>query len=404
MSTPNDPYNQQHPRPLDGEDFLEPIEEQVPASEPGAETFGAQLPEENRPVEAENALDTPIFEDEPADSVAPAYGADGPVADDPAPEPNTTDTATRDEVPYFEAQETAAREAAAPEAVAQQAPAEAGDEARYAAPAQQTAPFEAQADYGHTREYATLGQAAGVPEAPRSQVNEPEAPATSPYRVQEQPYADDSAFAVQYPPVESEAQDRMAQWATIESSEPEVPEEPKGRGWTHVWVTLVTLLLLPVAWYLLSNGMEALRLAHPLTEAELTDPAFNQVTPMVLGPILELLGGVAALIIVALLARRSSFGAQFFGIVIALGAAVGLFFPKLALHVPVLWARVTASLNHVIIDNVTAHLYRDLLWGRFLVFGIVIFVIGLAAHGARKRAAKRAAAQTARELLVSDAE
>ncbi|MDY5152472.1 hypothetical protein SAMN05421878_10875 [Actinobaculum suis] len=262
------------------------------------------------------------------------------------------------------------------------------------APAPAPAPASQQAAMPPAREYATLGQAAGIDKPVSAEGGEQ----ISPYVAEEIPYTPPAAPSEFSPAPESEAQSRMSQWATVEGGAIALPEEPKGRGWTHVWVTFVSFLLVVVGWYLISDGMAGLRLAQPLTEEFLADPASAHAAGVSFVPLVELLGGGAALLLLGLLARRSSFAAQFFGVVFIVAGLLTLFVPALGMYAAQGWAQVTASLNYQIVQNITAHLFRNFMWGGFLIFGVGLFSIGFAAHGARRRGARRAEATTRREI------
>ncbi|MDK6763387.1 hypothetical protein QP337_27905, partial [Escherichia coli] len=111
-----------------------------------------------------------------------------------------------------------------------------------------------------------------------------------------------------FPAVREESLEDQRTWGDIAEVEP-IPDAPKGRVWTHIWTSVVTLLLLPLIWYLISDAVARLHLARPFALET------GQVN---VAALVEMAGGVALLVVIALLARLSSLGAQLWGCALVL--------------------------------------------------------------------------------------
>lgn len=189
--------------------------------------------------------------------------------------------------------------------------------------------------------------------------------------------------------------ERRERWAADPGEDAlaeDVPEEPKGRGLAHFATVVLTLLLVPVAWYLIADA-----------GARLSTVSGNpwDTGNLEIMPLLELLGGFVVLAVIWMMARASSLGAQVIGAIVAIAGIV-------ALVVPTLGNDVVESLNNAIggynefTGNVVYHLGNDLGSGRVATFGVILFLTGLAAHGARRRGQQTATAITRRKFLLGD--
>ena len=181
--------------------------------------------------------------------------------------------------------------------------------------------------------------------------------------------------------------------ADIAEVEP-IPDAPKGRVWTHIWVSLVTLLLLPLTWYLISDAVARLHLAHPVA---------LETAPVNVAALIEMAGGIALLVVIALLAGLSSLGAQLWGCLLVVAGLAGLVFPGYALR-GVHWLDSLIGGFKPITDNIVHHFAYDLAFGGFMLLGAVLAAIGFAAHWARSRGSRRARAFTVREYRLSEEE
>lgn len=152
-----------------------------------------------------------------------------------------------------------------------------------------------------------------------------------------------------------------------------VPEVPS-RGAAHVWSLILTLLLVPLAWYLLADAGARMTLA--------TD---NPMTTGVLNPaaLAELAGGIVVVVLVAVLARHSSLGAHVIGIVVTVLGLPWVVAPGASarLVLPVMewldrWNAFGANLAH--------HLQASGYSGRLLLVGIVLLLLGWTSHRVRR--------------------
>ncbi|WP_075891472.1 hypothetical protein [Actinomyces provencensis] len=195
-------------------------------------------------------------------------------------------------------------------------------------------------------------------------------------------------------PQEEEADQGEAQWRPRSSTEEDgshssstprslddalfegatvVPEVPS-RAAAHVWSLLLTLLLVPLAWYLLADAGARMTLA--------TD---NPMSTGILNPaaLAELVGGVLVVVLIAVLARHSSLGAHVVGIVVTVlglpwvvapGASARLVLP--AMEWLDQWNAFGANLAH--------HLQASGYSGRLLLVGIALLLLGWTSHRVRR--------------------
>ncbi len=183
-------------------------------------------------------------------------------------------------------------------------------------------------------------------------------------------------------------EDASEQTAVVESTAPPTTEredpvlagatavgKPPSRAKAHVWGVIVTLLLTPVAWYLLADA-----------GARLTLPAGNpwDTANLNIAALLELAGGLLVLIAVLLAARWSSVGAIVTG---SLVLVVGVPFVAVPAWTQDLLEPVTDWLSTLgdFGDNVAHHLVATGSTGRFVVYGVALIFIGVVSHGARRK-------------------
>ncbi|WP_353065820.1 hypothetical protein [Arcanobacterium hippocoleae] len=169
-------------------------------------------------------------------------------------------------------------------------------------------------------------------------------------------------------------------------------EAPGGRAWTHVGIFFLTLLLIPITWYLLSDASVRLNLVE-------NNPWDTGVVSF--AAILELFGGLVGMLLLILLARASSLGAQIFGFILTVGGMAALIVPNTVKS----WF---TDLDQAIGDfnaftaNVVHHLDLDFGSGRIAIFGLVLLASGLTAHFARRSGAERATIYERRKALGLD--
>lgn len=166
---------------------------------------------------------------------------------------------------------------------------------------------------------------------------------------------------------------RLASEQREPSPEPEWPAEPAKRTSAHLWSVLALLVLAPITWFLLTDG--ALRTFYSLQDV--TD------SPNLAG-LLSLAGGIAGLLVIALVTRASSLGAWIWG---GLIAAVGLTF----LIIPqtlTQWMVDSRDSFLVVHEGFGTNLYNYLLdtgrSGLLLTYGVVLLLFALVAHAARR--------------------
>ena len=150
-------------------------------------------------------------------------------------------------------------------------------------------------------------------------------------------------------------------------------EPPVKRTASHIWGVVVTLLLVPVAWFLLTDG--ALRTFYSLQEV--TD------RPNIAG-LLSLAGGLAALVVIALVARASSLGAWIRGGVVAAAGLTVLVIPQTVVE----WMIDSRDAFLSVHEGFGTNLYNYLIdtgrSGLLLVFGVVVLLLALVSHASRR--------------------
>lgn len=180
---------------------------------------------------------------------------------------------------------------------------------------------------------------------------------------------------IEAPTATAAATDEAAQ---LDASSPE--QKVPSRAAAHVLSVLFTLLLLPIAWYLISDA--GVRL-FGLTGSQWNTGNFA------IFPFVELMAGLATLAVLAAVATSSALGAMLWGGGIFLASAVFLAIPKFS-------ANMMDSLQDSIGEfnpftgNLAHHLTADLGSGRIAAFGFAVFLFGLVAAVARRRGKKRA--------------
>lgn len=177
--------------------------------------------------------------------------------------------------------------------------------------------------------------------------------------------ARDDAFV---PATPRSLDDTIFEGATLRA---EVPSRT-GAHWAGL---LGHLLLVPVAWFLLADAGARLTLSDnaPMTTGVLS--------PLALG---EFAGGVLVLLLLlVLLARKSSLGLWFAGVLIAIAGLPWLALPRLTAEtlLPLLrdldsWNAFGANLSH--------HLQASGYSGRLLILGLALMGAGLISHSVRR--------------------
>lgn len=154
-----------------------------------------------------------------------------------------------------------------------------------------------------------------------------------------------------------------------------VTAKPRSRAGAHVWAVVLTLLLTPVAWYLLAGA-----------GARLTLPARSpwETGNINVAALLELGGGLLVLAVVLLAARWSSLGAIITG---SLVLVLGVPFVAVPAWTQEILGGVTDWLQGLgdFGSNVAHHLVASGSTGRLVVYGLALIFIGVVSHGARRQ-------------------
>ena len=198
-------------------------------------------------------------------------------------------------------------------------------------------------------------------------------PAASPSRASEEADADDSGQASPAPS-RRRTNVKSQRAALDESLESDVPAAPKKRAPAHVGVLFATILLVPLAWYVVSD-------AHARLVAAYKDSSVNFAGAG------ELVGGLAILALIWFLARASSLGAAFTGWIVAAFGALGLALPHWTER-SILDPISQRLAGNGFTRNVANLLAYDMLTGLMFVFGGVLILTGAVSHWARRRGHK----------------
>lgn len=149
---------------------------------------------------------------------------------------------------------------------------------------------------------------------------------------------------------------------------------------------LATLLLAPVAWYLLSDA-----------GARMTLPTNNQwdTGTLNLAAVAELLGGIVVLAVILLAARASALGAFIVGSLITVIGGAFVVIPRMTQQFLEPYLTNLRSYNDFG-GNIAHHLVADGATGRILLAGIALILVGFVSHSARRRGRRE---QTIREAI-----
>lgn len=152
-----------------------------------------------------------------------------------------------------------------------------------------------------------------------------------------------------------------------------VYHEPASRAGAHLWAVLITLVLAPVAWFLVNDGTTRIywSLRADLEALNLAGAA-------------SLAGGLVVATIVLLAARWSSVGAAIGG---AIGLLVGLAFlvvPGRAFEVLNGWEMSLRQFGGFG-ENLYSYLEESARGAQFLVAGFILVLVAAVSHGARRK-------------------
>ena len=135
-----------------------------------------------------------------------------------------------------------------------------------------------------------------------------------------------------------------------------------------------TILLVPPAWYVLSDAHARLVAAYKGSSVDFAGAG-------------ELVGGLAILALIWFLARASSLGATFTGWIVAIFGVLGVALPRWTER-SILDPISQRLAGNGFTRNVANLLAYDMLTGLIFVFGGVLILTGAVSHWARRRGHK----------------
>lgn len=171
-----------------------------------------------------------------------------------------------------------------------------------------------------------------------------------------------------------------------------IPEEPRGRGWSHVGVFFGTLLLAPLAWYLIADS------GVRLTEIDGNAWSTGTVDWLV---VLELLGALLCVGVLWFLASYSSVGPIVIGVILLAAGALAIFAPALTQDLLASNAMQSFAGFNDFTGNVEYHLTSSLATGRLAVYGFLLLMTGVVSHQARRHGTERGDIMGRRGVLLS---
>lgn len=153
----------------------------------------------------------------------------------------------------------------------------------------------------------------------------------------------------------------------------EFDDGPTSRAASHWWSILISIVFVPVSWYLLADGGE--RTSFNLQGGG----EFNLAGP------LELAGGLLCLFAVLLAARWSSVGVILTGTVSLLAGVAFIAFNAEAMDLVGQYQGTIVQGLDQLGQNIVDHMLRDAQSGRLAVYGFVLVMVGVVSHGARRQ-------------------
>ncbi|MBP3222395.1 MAG: hypothetical protein J6M18_00500 [Actinomycetaceae bacterium] len=165
-------------------------------------------------------------------------------------------------------------------------------------------------------------------------------------------------------------------WDEAEELIESQPQKPKKRWIAHILVTIATIIITPIAWYLLSDSSIRLGLVegNPWVTGNLNIAAIG-----------ELIGAFVVVAFIWWMATASTLGVQLAGIITMFFGFFGLFVPVIARNTIVKSLDYHFSSKSTLLANIVHHLGLDWGSGRFVIFGFFLFITGVAVHIVRKR-------------------
>lgn len=175
----------------------------------------------------------------------------------------------------------------------------------------------------------------------------------------------------------------------IDESDPfdDWDDPPRSRAQAHWWVVLITLVLIPPAWYLITDGGE-----RWLNAREVAPEAIH------FGALIEIIGGLVVLAAVLIGARWSSVGPIIVGSIATLIGGAFLAIPQMVEEFLEDYSHIFTQLGQFG-QNVYDHLLADGNTGRILAYGVVLIFAGVISHGARRQGRREERRRAAVEAL-----
>lgn len=171
---------------------------------------------------------------------------------------------------------------------------------------------------------------------------------------------------------------RPAEHTASTSGEPAIfPEgvyaEPPSRAGAHLWALLLCLLLAPVAWFFLNDG-----------SARIYWSLQSDLDAINLAGVAGLAAGILAATVVLLTGRWSSVGLAVTGILSLLVGLAFLLVPARAFEV---LARGEEPLRQFggFGENLYSYAQESALEAQFLLAGVVLVLVAVVSHGARRK-------------------
>ena len=153
-----------------------------------------------------------------------------------------------------------------------------------------------------------------------------------------------------------------------------VPVVPS-RTAAHLWGLFLSLVLVPVAWFALADAGARMTLAK---DAPMLTGTLN------FAALLELLGGLLAVLVLALLVARSSLGAHVTGALVTVLGIPWVVAPGWTART-VLPAMDWLNAWNAFGQNTAHHLQASGYSGRLLLVGVVLLLVGALSHRVRRR-------------------
>jgi len=175
----------------------------------------------------------------------------------------------------------------------------------------------------------------------------------------------------------------------IDESDPfeDWDEPPRSRAQAHWWVVLITLVFIPPAWYLITDGGE-----RWFNARDVAPEAIH------VGALVEIVGGLVLLAVVLIAARWSSVGPIIVGSIATLAGAAFLAIPQIVEEFLLDYSHIFTQLGQFG-QNVYDHLLADGNTGRLLAYGVVLIFVGVVSHGARRQGRREERRRAAVEAL-----